>query len=298
MSGVQAAPTKNSVPVAAAKTPQPAFFVEPKAHQIWVRAAKLYGSLNSLQIAWKNRSIEPPMSALSKRGSVVTNSTILIDYQGFLKKLRFEMQQNGVQSQVVIDEKTMSLANSAGFGDMQSQISLVTEVVPDAIKRKGTKIYVKPLDSQSGGADGMIYSALNDATSEDVETLFRWLFNADSLNENSVRNQIKGGYFSSLRAIVLPSQLFQEQLCDLVRVTTLDDDLVPDKGSYLVQKTYWFSQKDGRLLRIQGRAQLGSGAASTSDLEVTKQDLAPQLSAQTWKFVPPTYATTPNKSAF
>ena len=56
----------------------------------------------------------------------------------------------------------MSLFNSAGFSDGQSQISFVTEVVPDAIKRKGDKVFIQKLD-EDGGAGPKIYSALNDA---------------------------------------------------------------------------------------------------------------------------------------
>ena len=291
ISAAQAAGAKSSAPAAATKMPKPAFSIDSKAHQIWLRAARLYGGLKTLQIAWKKRDSDPSVSAPSGHGPLVSNSTVSIDYQGFLKKLRFEMQQDGVQAQVVIDGETLALANSTGFEDMQSQISGITEVVPDAIKRKKVKVFIKKIDPNDGGAGAAIFSTLNDSSSDTATTLFRWLFGDDGLSEKGVSQRIEQGYYSSLRAITLPAQIFQGELCDLVRVTTLDNDLVPGKGAYLVQKTYWFAQKDGRLLRIQGHTKLGSGPASTSDLQVTKQDLAPQFSEQSWKFVPPTYAS-------
>ena len=290
MAVAQAAPAENTASAATAKTQNPAFSIDPKAHQIWLRAARLYGGLKTLQIAWKKRDSDPSVSAPSGHGPLVSNSTVSIDYQGFLKKLRFEMQQDGVQAQVIIDGETLALANSTGFEDMPSQISLITEVVPDAIKRKKMKVFIKKIDPIDGGAGAAIFSTLNDSSSDTVTTLFRWLFGDDGLSEKGVSQRIKQGYYSSLRAITLPAQIFQGELCDLVRVTTLDNDLMPEKGAYLVQKTYWFAQKDGRLLRIQEHTKLGSSPASTSDLQVTMQDLAPQFSDQSWKFVPPKYA--------
>ena len=111
-SAAQAAPQKTTSSAAPAKSLAPAFVVEPKAHQIWLRAARLYAGLNALQIAWKTRSGETPKS---KRAAVVSDSTVLIDYQAFLKKLRFELRQDGVQSQVVIDEKNDVAVQQRGF---------------------------------------------------------------------------------------------------------------------------------------------------------------------------------------
>ena len=78
-----------------------------------------------------------------------------------------------------------------------------------------------------------------------------------------------------------------------MRITTRDNNAeFKELGEEIDQNTYWFAQKDGRLLRVQRRLSFGSTAPAIDDLQVIKQDFAPQFSAQTWKFVPPAYAAT------
>lgn len=249
---------------------KPVVSVEPKARQLWQRAADFYGALDGLRLEWTKKSVDPngaPELGISSASVSQTTNKMAILSTG---KLRLEMP-DGLDAITVIDGTTKTTLEGILGGD-EPEYSVVK----------------LELDAEDAVFDELQFSG------KPLPILLGELLQENnSLNAESIQTRVEIEELMGLRAAVLPSQSFQGQSCDIVRITTrFKDKYVTYPGLTTKQETYWFSQKDGRLMRFQTQSQVGNRKPQTSDIQIVRQEINPVFDAQTWKFLPPTKAAT------
>lgn len=107
------------------------------------------------------------------------------------------------------------------------------------------------------------------------------------LSQSDLDWSVKFLKLSKFRAVVLPAQKQNGQLCDVVRFNGVHPNLDNPREQVIYQQIYWFAHSDGRLLRFQERASVGNNKPLQSDCLIKVQDFKPTFAPNTFKFVPP-----------
>lgn len=247
---------------APAPRPKAVVGVDPEARQIFARAAKLYGELKGLQLEIRKTDVDP------QYGTSTETTKLAYDADG---RLRLETP-DGLSELLVIGDKTKTtLDKELDFDDKGNDKSKLT-------------YKIEPIDAED--AIDEINSELETAEF-DLGPLSSWLRKENPLEAENVETQVDVAELREFRAAVLPSQNFEGQLCDIVRVTTrFDDKYTTARGETTKQETFWFAP-DGRLVRIQTRSQEGNQKPETHDWQMKAQEFNPKFDEKTFAFTPP-----------
>ncbi|BCM89139.1 hypothetical protein IAD21_00983 [Abditibacteriota bacterium] len=230
--------------------------VEPGARQIFAKAAKRYGHVNSLQLRWKDTATEQ----FEKGGDIMgyAHGSLAFDRRGLLNWQ--STAQSSRYSLVVVDSKNTSLL-------LSEKVNLRPH---PAYERQPTKGRQTALDQLGKRGDWF-------------PTLSQWLQGISPLTRSAVIKLTQNSKITRYSAKTLPTAKFSNQPCDLVRVNVT----YHDKKS--LQETYWFQKAGGQLVRIQRKASTPGSAGN--DIRIEAQQLNPKLAATTFRFVPPKKAT-------
>ena len=256
----------------AAPAPQgkPVVSVEPKARQLWQRAADFYGALDGLRLEWTQKSVDP--NGAPELGIAEPSVSQTTNKMAFLSKGKLRLETpDGLDAVTVIDGTTKT--------------TLEGILADDKPKYSVDKLELDGIDA--------VFDQLEFSGDPLPILLGQLLQENNNLDAEDIQTRVKIEELMELRAAVLPSQSFQGQSCDLVRITTrFKDKYVTYSGLTIKQETFWFSQKDGRLMRFQTHSQVGNRKPQTSDVQIVRQEINPTFDAQTWKFAPPANAAT------
>ena len=274
---------RDGLPDSQPKTP---VSVDHKAAALWARTTRLYGALDALKIEWKERKTlwSDLLDGLPPEARIYeTEVKIGYDASGLLR-----LEDSGwFDSLKIIDGSTISTLSQPLQG--------LPNVMDDPVEYKIEKI-------EPGRTKMQIEVALTPWHSDVISAVGEWLQGENRLGEDHLRLTGRFADLAEYRVVLLAPLALGAQKCDLVQVnrrTKKNPGSITDDS--LFRSTFWLSQKDGRLLRVQSLYQKNGARQSTSDIQVTVQDFKPRFDPQIWVFTPPPGAilkTSDEKTSF
>jgi hypothetical protein len=261
---------KFTLPPEAAKPKSSPPVVDPKARQIFARAAELYGKLSGLRIAWTISSKD-----LIRHDNFTEHRKLAWERRG---RLRLENPDDPHTLTLVDGHKVITVEFGPGDDlDLEKEDFLEAQ---DKIRYQ-----VRPVED----ALAATLEGIQGASSTGVSTgqvLVNLLEGINDLTPEKVAETASVDGFIGLHDILLPPQPFKGEACDLVRVTWTAKSPI-FAGNLTEQSTLWFSRRDGRLMRVQIRSIEGKERNESHDLQITQQELNPQFDTKTFTYIPP-----------
>ena len=242
--------------------------VAPKARTIFARAAKLYDvtrpnhRLKTLRVAWKYFAFIPYYQERT-----FLKSSFEFDARGLLR----------VQSSDSSTPLTVIDGKNQWF-------------VAKRDEEKFPTVYRRTSPSRVGVLAG-VFKVLGAVDNDVAWEMTKLLQGSSDLSQKKVAQRV-GHDISQFKAAVLAPQVFNGELCDLVRVTIRHrDNFGSDADKEYSYITYWFARSNGALVRLQSLLTSGEGKEKQeqqrTDAQITKQEFNPKFAPNTFKFTPP-----------
>ncbi len=237
------------IPLAPPK-PKTKISVDARAKAIFARAVKIYGETKGLKARWKSRD---------------ENGKTLIGSLDFDRVGRLAGAEFG-QPLVVLDGKNRwSLDDIHNTNEKNIRVYARAKTEPD-------EVYFEM--QTAPGIAGVLGTLLGEVNPLEADVL---------------RTESESLGLSEFRAVLLPAQSFNGQVCEVVQITHVQamNPEAENEIQKVIQQTYWFSHENGALRRFQNRL-VGSGTTlNSSDWQITEQAFNPDFAPDTFKFTPP-----------